>query len=91
MKVLLLLKSFQQEIAMASVHIPIEVTKIVTGCIFAVVRELDPRPELHRAALGQERASKDPFGHDREILELGQEVRWKKHVGNVRLSSDSGF
>src|SRR3954452_3019209 len=50
--------------------IPVEVTEVVAGGVFAVVGELDAAAHLHRAALGEDLAPEHALGDEREVLQL---------------------
>ena len=79
MQILLLLKTLQQQIAMPRINIPVEIAEVVSGGILAMFGEFDPRTQLHRATLCQQRTAKDPFRDNRQVFESSQKVGRKKH------------
>ncbi len=74
MQVFLFLKPLEQELAVPGEDVPVEVAEVVAGRVLAMVGELDPAAKLHRAALGQKLAAKDPPRDQREVFQLLQEI-----------------
>ena len=67
-KILFFLKSFEQQIAVTSVDVPVQISEIVAAVVFTVIRKLNPCPHLHRPPLCQQLSTEDAFGDDRQIF-----------------------
>ena len=74
-----------KQVAMSGIDVPVQITQVVAGCVFPVIRKLDSRTRLGRSALRHQRTAKDLLRHDREVFEASQEVGGKEHVTTANL------
>jgi hypothetical protein len=80
-QVLFFLEASDEQISVASVDIPVEVSEVFSGAVFAVVGEFDTGSCLSSSALGQQLSSEHAFRHERKVFEACQKVGRKEHGG----------
>lgn len=79
MQILFFLESSDQQVAVSGIDVPVKVSEIFTGAVFAMIGEFDSGPCLACSALGQKLSSKYAFRHDRKVFKASQEVGGKQH------------